>query len=118
MYYLSDATERVKREDLEEVLLRQGAEGERVMATIAQEYIQEGIQLGIEQGIERGRIKMLQEAVLDLLHIRLGQVMPAVVKQITAVTDITILRQLHREAATAETMAAFTDTLAALTDIE
>ena len=88
------------------------------MATIAQEYIQKGIQLGIEQGIERGRIKMLQEAVLDLLLIRLGQVMPVVFKQITAVTDITILRQLHREAATAETMAAFTDTLEALTDTE
>ena len=134
MYYMSDATEKVTRGDFEEVLLRQGAEGERLMATIAQEYIQEGIQLGIKQGIEqgigqgieqgiergieRGRIKMLQEAVLDLLHIRLGQVMPVVVKQITAVTDTTILRQLHREAATAETMAAFTDTLAALTDIE
>ena len=104
------------------------------MATIAQEYIQEGIQLGIEQGIEqgiergieqgiergieRGRIKMLQEDVLDLLHIRLGQVMPAVGKRITAVTDITILRQLHREAATAETMASFMDKLAVLTDME
>ena len=126
LYYLSDATQKVTRADLEQVLLSQGAEGERVMATIAQEYIQEGIQLGIEQGIEqgiergieRGRIKMLQEDVLDLLHIRLGQVMPAVGKRITAVTDITILRQLHREAAMAETMATFTDTLAALTDTE
>ncbi len=116
MYYLSDATERVTREDLEEVLLRQGAEGERVMATIAQEYIQEGIQLGIEQGIEQGRINMLQEDVLDLLHIRFEQVGTAVREQITAVTSISILRQLHREAATADTMATFIEKLTALTD--
>jgi hypothetical protein len=46
LYYLSNATERVKRVDLEQVLLRQGAEGERTMTTIAQEYIQEGIEQG------------------------------------------------------------------------
>jgi predicted transposase/invertase (TIGR01784 family) len=108
MYYLSDATDRVKREDLEEVLLRQGAEGERVMATIAQEYIREGF--------EQGRINMLQEDVLDLLHIRFEPVGTTVREQITAVTSITILRQLHREAATADSMATFIEKLAALTD--
>ena len=82
------------------------------MATIAQEYIQEGIQLGIEQG----RINMLQEDVLDLLHIRFEQVGTAVREQITAVTSISILRQLHREAATADTMATFIEKLTALTD--
>jgi len=118
MYYLSGATERVKREDLEEVLLRQGAKGERVMATIAQEYIQEGIQLGIKQGLEQGRIQTLQEDVLDLLHIRLGRVRPQVVGGITAVSNTETLRQLLREAATAETMEAFVDELARLTSGE
>jgi hypothetical protein len=61
---------------------------------------------------------MLQEDVLDLLHVRLGQVTPVVVNQITAVSDITILRQLHREAATSGTMAAFTEKLAALKHME
>ena len=108
MYYMSDATEKVTREDFEEVLRRQGAEGERVMATIAQEYIREGF--------EQGRINMLQEDVLDLLHIRFEQVGTAVREQITAVTSITTLRQLHREAATADTMATFIEKLTALTD--
>jgi hypothetical protein len=49
LYYLSNATERVEREDLEQVLLGQGGEGERVMMIIAQEYIQEGIQPGIKR---------------------------------------------------------------------
>ena len=123
MYYLSDATEKVTREDLEEVLLRQGAEGEQVMATIAQEYIQEGIQLGIkqgleqglEQGIEQGRIQNLQDNILDLLDIRLGAVSDEVAEGVTAVTDTAILRQLHREAATAATIETFVDKLSLLT---
>jgi hypothetical protein len=54
--------------------------------------------------------------VLDLLHIRFEQVGTAIREQITAVTSITILRQLYREAATADTMATFIEKLTALTD--
>jgi len=118
LYYLSDATERVKREELEQVLLRQGAEGERVMTTIAQEYIQEGIQLGIEQGIEQGRIQNLQDNILDLLEIRFGEVDEAVEVVVTAVTHPDILRQLLREAATAVSLAVFVEKLGALTTAE
>jgi predicted transposase/invertase (TIGR01784 family) len=57
LYYLSRATERVSREDLQTALLRQGAEGERAMTTIAQEFIQQGIEQGIEQSI----IRILQQ---------------------------------------------------------
>ena len=32
----------MNREDLETALLRQGAQGERIMATIAQEFIEQG----------------------------------------------------------------------------
>jgi hypothetical protein len=107
MYYMSDATERVKREDIEQALLRQGAEGERVMATIAQEYIQEGIELG--------RTQNLQDNILDLLDIRLGVASQEVEEKVTAVTNTTILRQLHREAATATTIEAFITKLTLLT---
>jgi flagellar biosynthesis/type III secretory pathway protein FliH len=116
MYYMSDATERVKREDIEQALLRQGAEGERVMATIAQEYIQEGFEQGLEQGIEQGRIQNLQDNILDLLDIRLGLVSQEVEEKVTAVTDTTILRQLLREAATAATIEAFITKLTLLTN--
>ena len=59
---------------------------------------------------------MLQEDVLDLLHIRFEQVGTAVRGKITAVTNITILRQPPREAATADTMAVFIEKLTALTE--
>jgi len=67
------------------------------------------------QGIEQVHIKTLQEDILDLLHIRLEAVTAEVEERITAVTDISTLRQLHRLAATADTLTIFTgglDTLA------
>ena len=81
------------------------------MTTIAQEYIREGF----EQGIEQGRIQNLQDNILDLLDIRLGLVSQEVEEKVTAVTDTTILRQLHRQAATAATTEAFITKLTLLT---
>jgi predicted transposase/invertase (TIGR01784 family) len=69
LYYLSRATEKVKREDLQQVLLRQGAQREQTMTTIAQEYIQEGIKLGIEQGIEQGRLEEKRHIARQLLKL-------------------------------------------------
>ncbi|MBE7528200.1 MAG: hypothetical protein HS099_00505 [Ardenticatenaceae bacterium] len=84
--------------------------GNEMMQTVADHWIEQGI----EQGIETGRIQMLREDVLDLLAIRLGATPPHVVEKVTAVTSIDSLRQLHREAAIAPTMAAFSQTLAEL----
>jgi flagellar biosynthesis/type III secretory pathway protein FliH len=114
LYYMSDATEKVTRAELEQVVRQQGREGERVMTTIAQEYIQEGIQLGLEQGLKQG-IENLQNSILDLLAIRLGEVNEEVAERLTAVTDMPRLRQLLREAATAVTMTAFAERLDELT---
>jgi predicted transposase/invertase (TIGR01784 family) len=65
LYYLSRATDRVNREDLQTALLRQGAEGERMMNTIAQEYIRQGI----EQGIEQGRLEEKRQIARQLLKL-------------------------------------------------
>ena len=83
LYYLSKATERVSRTDLERALLHQDAEGERIMATIAQEYIQQGIkqglEQGLEQGIEQGLEQGLEKSILRVLQRRFGE-LPAEVR--------------------------------------
>ncbi|MCC6603506.1 MAG: Rpn family recombination-promoting nuclease/putative transposase [Anaerolineae bacterium] len=99
LYYLSRATERVSREDLQTALLRQGAEGERAMMTIAQEFIQQGIEQGIEQG--------LQDSILDLLAVRFGDVPPEIVQWVTAVSQQDTLRSLNRAAIQVESLSAF-----------
>lgn len=65
LYYLSKATDRVKREDLRQALLSQGSQGERVMNTIAQEFIQQGI----KQGIEQGRLEEKRHIARQLLKL-------------------------------------------------
>jgi predicted transposase/invertase (TIGR01784 family) len=64
LYYLSKATQKVTREDLKAALIAQGAEGERIMTTIAQEWIHEGI----EQGLEQGRLETNREIACKLLE--------------------------------------------------
>lgn len=54
LYYLTRATEKVSRVDLQQALLQVGEQGERAMTTIAQEFIQEGIREGIREGIQEG----------------------------------------------------------------
>ena len=63
LYYLSKATDRVDREDLKKALLSQGEQGENVMATIAQEYIQEGYEKGMERGMKRGMERGMERGV-------------------------------------------------------
>jgi hypothetical protein len=59
---------------------------------------------------ENGRV-----TILDLLDIRLGVVSQEVEERVTAVAAAAILRQLHREAATAATTEAFMAKLSLLT---
>ncbi len=61
LYYLSVATERVDKETMTQLLLAQGEQGARQMATLAQQWIEEGIEQGIEQKAreERGRLRLI-----------------------------------------------------------
>jgi predicted transposase/invertase (TIGR01784 family) len=84
LYYLTRATERVSREALEQVLLEQGAQGargEQLMATIAQEYIQqgrqEGRQEGLQEGLEQGLEQGLERSIIRILQRRFGELPPA-----------------------------------------
>jgi hypothetical protein len=81
-----------------------------IMQTVADHWI--------EQGIEQGQKRILHDIILELIDVRFGRPSEELAEQITAVSNITLLRQLHREAATAFTLAAFTQKLAALTKEE
>ena len=61
LYYMTRATGKVSREQMEQALLAQGPQGEQVMTTIAQEYI--------EQGLEQGRLEATQRIARQLLKL-------------------------------------------------
>lgn len=112
LYYISRASTHLAPDEMVTVVQRTLADkGSEAMQTVADYWIEQGIEKGIEQGIKKGRVQTLHEDILDLLNIRFGPAAPEVTGMVTAVTDVDALRQLLREAATAATMAAFTQTL-------
>ncbi len=115
LYYVGMAGKHLSREDIV-IAVRHTLEdkGNEIMQTIAEQWIAEGFDKGIEQGIEQGRMQMLQEDILDLLYARFGLASEEVAARITAVTDITTLRQMLRQAGTLETADAFVKLLADL----
>ena len=70
LYYLTRATEKVSRVDLQQARLQVGEQGERAMTTIAQEFIQEGIREGIQEGIKKGQRKATRRIARQLLAMR------------------------------------------------
>ncbi len=106
LYYMSSATEKIKREDLQQALLRQGAEGKKLMNTIAQEFIQQGLQQGMEAA--------MRQNIMELLQLRLDVVAKTFQEQLAQIDDLDDLRLLVRRAATVENVAQFTQALATL----
>ncbi len=106
LYYMSSATEKIKREDLQQALLRQGAEGKKLMNTIAQEFIQQGLQQGMEAA--------MRQNIMELLQLRLDVVAKTFQEQLAQIDDLDDLRLLVRRAATVENVAQFVQALATL----
>ncbi|MCA9973793.1 MAG: Rpn family recombination-promoting nuclease/putative transposase [Anaerolineales bacterium] len=115
LYYIGNASRYIMAEEMVAVVQQSLAdEGNEIMQTAADYWIEQGIEQGIEKGIEQGRIQNLRENILDLAHIRLGIAVDDLAVRITAVSTPNTLRQLLRHAATAETAAAFLSTLTQL----
>ncbi|MFZ1397957.1 MAG: Rpn family recombination-promoting nuclease/putative transposase [Candidatus Promineifilaceae bacterium] len=114
LYYLSGATERVSRQDLQQALLQQGAEGKQLMNTIAQEYIQQGIQQGKQEGIQEGMEAALRQTIVELLHLRLGIPEAKFHNRLAQIQKLDNLRLLVHRAGTVDDVAQFEQALAAL----
>jgi hypothetical protein len=69
--------------------------------------MKEAIEQGLEQGLEQGQRQALREGILELLSIRFDAAPTSMVKELEAIEALDSLRALHRQAATAETLASF-----------
>lgn len=103
LYYLTKATGRVKRQDLRRVLQQQKPQGETIMGTIAEEYIQEGRQ----KGRQEGALTTTREYIAELLAIRLNIPEETYTAELQTITNLTTLKNLHRLAATAASINTF-----------
>lgn len=98
--YLSAASKDVTSENIREAIeATKNDPGDDIMPTIVEEWI--------EKGIETGRIEAQRENILDLLLIRFDAAPRHLTEKISALENLNLLRALHRQAATAESLSAF-----------
>ncbi len=96
LYYIGNASKHLAAEEMVTIV-------QQTLANEGNEIMQTAADFWIEQGMEQGRIQVLQEDILELSKLRFGLMGAEITGRITAVSDLTILRQLHRLSATAET---------------
>jgi hypothetical protein len=100
LYYIGNASKHLAAEEVVMIVQQTLAdEGNEIMQTVADYWIEQGIERGIERGIEQG----IEQSILELLEVRFGAIDLEIKTRITAVTNLTTLRQLLRHAALAET---------------
>ena len=112
--YLSVTADRLTLDELqtavEDVLKQQGDE---LMTTVAQQWLEQGRQQGLERGLAQG-LQAMRQNVLDLLEIRL-QVPPVrFQEQLAKVGSLETLSLLVRRAGTVDDVSEFEQALSAL----
>jgi len=87
---------------------------------IKNEGIQEGVQLGIQQGIQQGlhdgMLQEAREAILDNLEVRFGSVPGSIAAIVRGISELPVLKALHRNSAAVQSLEEFKATLAKVQD--
>ncbi len=103
--YLATTT-RIPQERMKRTIEVAFGEGE-MMNRFTEAWTKEAL----EQGLEQGQRQALRESILELLSIRFDAAPTTVLARLEAIEEIDVLRALHRQAATAETLASFEQSL-------
>jgi predicted transposase/invertase (TIGR01784 family) len=102
-----DVNDRQIRAALEEVFKDDGE-------TIMGGFVEKWIEKGKEEGLEVGRQQERRNSILDLLLLRFDAAPVSISNRLEEITDLETLRELNRQAATAESLAAFEKYLTSL----
>ncbi len=114
--YVCAASDRVEAADVSAVLAQVlPGEGEEIMPTLAQRWIEEGREQGLQQGLREGRQEGRQQgrrenahrAVLEVLETRFGVVPVSVTQALAQVPGEDVLSMLHKRAVSVESLEAF-----------
>ena len=111
--YVSGATDKITAAELEEIVVEAFTEGEALMPTIAEQWIEQGRIEGREEGREEGQREAEMRLLRRFLHHRFGLPLDHFDEQLTAL-DLAALTQLSDAAFEVATLAEFEATLAEL----
>ena len=112
--YLCAASDRVDARDIGSALAQIIPEqGETIMPTLAERWIEEGkaqgLQQGLQQGAQQATTATARAAVLEVLEIRFGVVPQSVAEALGRITQEALLSMLHKRAVLVESLEAFRD---------
>jgi predicted transposase/invertase (TIGR01784 family) len=106
--YLSVAADQVTREELtaayHEVLSDQG---DNIMPTLAEQWIEEGKQEGLQQGLREGKKQGILNSIVDLLRLRFDVAPPVLTERLATIEEPETLSLILRQAATADSLSDF-----------
>ncbi|MBF0475517.1 MAG: Rpn family recombination-promoting nuclease/putative transposase [Deltaproteobacteria bacterium] len=77
--------------------------GGEIMPTVAEQFIEEGIQKGIQQGV----LIKAREDIVEGIEIRFGQVPNEITESISELSDMVLLKALHKQAILAKNIDEF-----------
>ena len=112
--YLSVTSKDVQEQAIKRTIetLFTTTQGDEIMPTLAEQWIEQGLQ----QGLQRGILRAGRDSVLDLLNVRFGEVPAGIATKIESIQNADTLRQLLRRAATVATVADFRQLLNTVTE--
>ena len=94
--YLVQGTDKLSREDFERALTGM-PQGESIMSTLAEEWLQEGIQKGKLEGKLEGRFEEAYELVLELFEEQFGVPSQSLIDKLHQLRSSEVLRLLRRQ---------------------
>ena len=76
-------------------------------ASFVEEWIEEGVQKGIQTGIQTGTLQKAREDVVEILEVRFEIAPASIAMTINEIDDPSVLKMLHKKAATANSLEEF-----------
>ena len=118
--YVASGTDRVKSDDIGKAITGILEDrGEDIMPTLAEQWIeqglekglQQGLQEGLQKGLQKGKLQTAREAVIETLELRFGVVPRSIIKEIDKIEELTLLKILHKQGVTFESLDQFKEVL-------
>jgi flagellar biosynthesis/type III secretory pathway protein FliH len=82
-------------------------QGEKIMSTLAERWIEEGKRQGLQQGLQQGTAAAAREAVVEALEARFDVIPRSLLERIEQTEDPAVLKMLLKKAVTSPTLEDF-----------
>lgn len=106
--YVSVAAEQVTKEELAAAYQKViSDQGDDIMPTLAEQWIEEGKQEGLQQGLREGKKQGILNSIVDLLRLRFDVAPPVLTERLATIEEPETLSLILRQAATADSLSDF-----------